>query len=285
MIESPLPGLRLRPFAGDGDFPAMAEVANAVFAADSMGWVRTPEHIRRDYASFTHFDAARDVAMAEVNDRLVGYVRTAQWIDEKGIRDGVYERLLWDAAQLGQFSDAEVSLDAYPYRVDSIDGVKRARLSALDVCFEQAIQLGYIHANAQAHILLNSSTPEVRDVLSLREVATKLHEVTGDQLISRVEHPQDRYVMHLPFSPPILALLTSDRLFREEALLLRHSAREAFVDDLDALEMQVAPGLRVLDLIKFRRFFEHSYSNKFLCNRKMVSCNSYLQFNQYSAIY
>lgn len=85
MMENPLPGLRLRPFAGDGDFPAMAEVANAVFAADAMGWVRTPEHIRRDYAAFTHFDASRDVVMAELDGRLVGYVRTAQWIDEKGI--------------------------------------------------------------------------------------------------------------------------------------------------------------------------------------------------------
>lgn len=85
MTEPPLPGLRLRPFAGDSDFPAMAEVANAVFAADAMGWVRTPEHIRRDYASFTHFDASKDIAMAEVDGRLVGYVRTAQWIDEKGI--------------------------------------------------------------------------------------------------------------------------------------------------------------------------------------------------------
>ncbi len=63
----------------------MAEVANAVFAADVMGWVRTPEHIRRDYASFTHFDASKDLAMAEVDGRLVGYVRTVQWIDEKGI--------------------------------------------------------------------------------------------------------------------------------------------------------------------------------------------------------
>jgi hypothetical protein len=35
MTEPPLPGLRLRPFAGDSDFPAMAEVANAVFAADA----------------------------------------------------------------------------------------------------------------------------------------------------------------------------------------------------------------------------------------------------------
>lgn len=77
--------LRLRPFAGESDFPAMAEVANAVFAADAMGWVRTPEHIQRDYAGFTNFDHGKDIIMAEVGGRLVGYVRTSHWTDENGV--------------------------------------------------------------------------------------------------------------------------------------------------------------------------------------------------------
>lgn len=34
--------LRLRAFAGDADFPAMAEAANAVFAIARVGWVRKP---------------------------------------------------------------------------------------------------------------------------------------------------------------------------------------------------------------------------------------------------
>lgn len=76
--------LRLRPFAGDEDFAAMADVANAVFAADKMGWVRTPEHIRLDYAGFTGFDPLSDITMAEVDGRLVGYVRTSHWTDENG---------------------------------------------------------------------------------------------------------------------------------------------------------------------------------------------------------
>lgn len=78
------PHLRLRPFAGDSDFPAMADVANAVFAEDRMGWVRTPEHMRLDYARLTDFDPLVDIVMAEVDGQLVGYVRTAHWIDENG---------------------------------------------------------------------------------------------------------------------------------------------------------------------------------------------------------
>lgn len=60
----------------------MADVANAVFVADKMGWIRTPEHIRRDYARFTGFDPSGDIVMAELDGRLVGYVRTSHWIDE-----------------------------------------------------------------------------------------------------------------------------------------------------------------------------------------------------------
>ncbi|MDA7416312.1 GNAT family N-acetyltransferase [Xenophilus arseniciresistens] len=85
MPDQRLNDLHLRPFAGDSDFAAMAEVANAVFAADAMGWVRTPEHMRREYAAFTDFDPARDIVMAEVGSRLVGYVRTAHWTDETGL--------------------------------------------------------------------------------------------------------------------------------------------------------------------------------------------------------
>ena len=36
-----VPGLRLRAFAGDADFPAMAQVANANFVANGMQIART----------------------------------------------------------------------------------------------------------------------------------------------------------------------------------------------------------------------------------------------------
>lgn len=62
----------------------MTDVANAVFAADKMGWVRTPEHVRQDYARFIDFDPLGDIVMAEVHGSLVGYVRTSHWTDENG---------------------------------------------------------------------------------------------------------------------------------------------------------------------------------------------------------
>lgn len=68
--------IHLRPFAGDPDFPPMAEVANASFAADGIAMVRTAEVMRADYAAMTSFDPARSIVMAEIGGRLVGYART-----------------------------------------------------------------------------------------------------------------------------------------------------------------------------------------------------------------
>jgi mycothiol synthase len=84
MSKLPPPALRLRPFAGDTDFDSMVEVANASFAADGNDTVRRAEHIRRDYAAFTDWDPARDMAMAEIDGRLVGYARTWDWTTGDG---------------------------------------------------------------------------------------------------------------------------------------------------------------------------------------------------------
>ena len=80
-----VPGLRLRPFAGDPDFEHMAVVANASFAADNRDIIRRVEDIRSDYAVFAKWDPARDMAMAEIGGRLVGYARTmGDWTEANG---------------------------------------------------------------------------------------------------------------------------------------------------------------------------------------------------------
>jgi len=91
MQPSPLPGahalpegLRLRNFAGDADFPRMAVVANASFAADGIASVRRPDDMRRDYAAMTRWDPARDIMMAERHGELAGYARTFDWTTAEG---------------------------------------------------------------------------------------------------------------------------------------------------------------------------------------------------------
>ena len=82
--HAPAGGLRLRPFAGDSDFPRMAAVANASFAADAIASVRRPDDMRRDYAAMTRWDPARDIMMAERDGELVGYARTFDWTTGEG---------------------------------------------------------------------------------------------------------------------------------------------------------------------------------------------------------
>jgi mycothiol synthase len=72
-------GLRLRSFCGDAEFPAMARVANASFAADGMAIVRRADELRRDYENLRRCDPFRDMVMAEVEGELVGYARTTGW--------------------------------------------------------------------------------------------------------------------------------------------------------------------------------------------------------------
>lgn len=77
-------GVRLRPFAGDADFPRMAVVANASFAADCIQSARRVEDMRRDYAAMTRWDPARDIMMAERDGQFAGYARTWDWTTGDG---------------------------------------------------------------------------------------------------------------------------------------------------------------------------------------------------------
>ena len=81
-------GLRLRPFAGDADFPLMAVVANASFAADGIASIRRADDMRRDYAAMTRCDPSRDIVMAQlgegIDEQLVGYARTWDWTTGDG---------------------------------------------------------------------------------------------------------------------------------------------------------------------------------------------------------
>lgn len=81
---NPSSAVQLRPFAGDPDFPRMAEVANASFAADGIVMVRTAEVMRADYAAMSSFDPARSIVMAEIRGRLVGYARSWQYTTGEG---------------------------------------------------------------------------------------------------------------------------------------------------------------------------------------------------------
>lgn len=78
-------GLVMRPFHGDADFPAMACVANASFAADGIEIRRTPEAMAHDYRLFTECDPFQDVRMVEVHGELAAYARVWRWTQADGL--------------------------------------------------------------------------------------------------------------------------------------------------------------------------------------------------------
>jgi mycothiol synthase len=92
-----VPGLVIRPYAGDADVPTWVRVINAEYEADGIE-ERLTEEGERAWLSHVseHFDPFRDIVIAELDGRPVG-VATQQWVDT---RDGALrEHRLWGAVE------------------------------------------------------------------------------------------------------------------------------------------------------------------------------------------
>ncbi len=77
----PIPGLRFRHFRGiDADVPAMYAVAEAVRSGDGEVEPLSLEGMRAHYAHLERCDPATDIAVIEIDGRVVGYGR-AEWAD------------------------------------------------------------------------------------------------------------------------------------------------------------------------------------------------------------
>lgn len=78
-----IPGLVFRNLRAPDDYPAMNAAANAARIADGSEWISSDEQFRAYYEHLSNCDPARDVLIAEVAGRIVGYGRAA-WYDEVG---------------------------------------------------------------------------------------------------------------------------------------------------------------------------------------------------------
>ncbi len=140
--------VQLRAFAGDADFPLMAEVANASFSADGIAMVRTVEVMRADYAAMSSFDPVRSIVMAEIQGRLVGYARTWQYTTGEGFL--VQPQI------------------AFVHPSHRRRGVGTALLRCME---ERARQVAAAHAGATAHLHQAMVTQGERDRARLLELA------------------------------------------------------------------------------------------------------------------
>jgi mycothiol synthase len=81
-----IPGFRLRHFAGPTDFPAMAEIYSRSMAADGVERVTSLLETSNFYAHAVNCTPERDLIMAEVSRRLVGYARVSWREEPSGLR-------------------------------------------------------------------------------------------------------------------------------------------------------------------------------------------------------
>lgn len=91
----PIPGLVIRPFAGDSDVPAFVRIINAENTADGIEERLTEDGERAWLAHVSEqFDPTRDIVLAELDGEPVA-VAAQNWVDS---RDGaVREYRLWGA--------------------------------------------------------------------------------------------------------------------------------------------------------------------------------------------
>lgn len=77
-----IPGLGFRRFRDESDYLHMATVFNDCMKADGIERFRTAEEMPKGFAIQTQFDPYRDILLAEVNNRVVGY-GCARWFEEE----------------------------------------------------------------------------------------------------------------------------------------------------------------------------------------------------------
>lgn len=82
-VGTAVPGLTLRRFRSHDDFRVLNAVANAARAAEGFGFQTSDEQFRNFYEHLSNSDLLRDLLIAELDGRVVGYARTS-WGDEPG---------------------------------------------------------------------------------------------------------------------------------------------------------------------------------------------------------
>jgi mycothiol synthase len=83
------PGLVLRHLQAPDDYRAMNAIANAIRATEGTDFSTTDEQFKQFYENLSDSDPAHDVAIAEIDGRLVGYGRASSHAELDGTR--IYE--------------------------------------------------------------------------------------------------------------------------------------------------------------------------------------------------
>ena len=173
-------------------------------------------------------------------------------IDERGVKEGVYERLLVAACKLRAYQEAELLVDVFSYSATG-DG-DAIHLRPDDTRLEQSIRLGFIHSEFQKVLALQRQFEEGEEpVASLRDMSKQVYEALGAKMVRRLEWPFPRYALFFPEVEELLGPFRDDGLFKEDAIYLDAVAREQYVRPETLFPFQLADGLTMLDVVKIQR--------------------------------
>ena len=173
-------------------------------------------------------------------------------IDERGVEEGFYERLLVAACKLRVYQEAELLVDVFSYSATrDRDAI---HLRSDDIRLEQSIRLGFIHSEMQKHLSLRRYfEKDDKPVASLQDMSKQVYEALGAKMVRRLERPLPRYALLFPKADELLGPFRGDGLFKEDTIYLDAVAKEQYARPETLLAFQLADGLTVLDVVKIRR--------------------------------
>ena len=145
IASSGVPGLRIRRLDAPADYRRMNEIANASRMAQNDGFYTNDEQFQGFYEQIErtdNCDLARDLFLAELDGRLVAYVRAA-WYDEPRAR--VYQPITFLDPAVATRPIYDALLDVAERRLAEIaeghpPGPKVARMTAFEAPFVAALE-------------------------------------------------------------------------------------------------------------------------------------------------
>jgi GNAT superfamily N-acetyltransferase len=80
----PVPGLTFRSYRGEEDLPLFKEVFDGCKEVDQIWWSMTIEEYVNEFRHLVGCDPERDIVVAEVDGRVVGYSKMRMYVERDG---------------------------------------------------------------------------------------------------------------------------------------------------------------------------------------------------------
>lgn len=174
-------------------------------------------------------------------------------VDDSKIEGFFYQKLLIDAAKICKFHEAEILLDAFPYKAILEENI--IKFEAINPFLEKSIRIGYIQTTMQKSLREMILHQEyLKSPNSVIKLARDCFNSFGESLINLEEKPIPRYVMRLPIDHQLLKPFCEDNLFLEDLSNLEALGTEDYISQNEVVSLPIVGNITVFDIIKVQRF-------------------------------